>query len=332
MNFFQETLKQIHEQHPEITISNLASDATYYAADTRRQIYNCLIQSKNPQDHKEYLLKIYCDPRPANKEFENTEYIPQILPDQIKMAKVILGSSNNSTTQARGWYIMEKLDLQNHIDWENYLKIYQIYFLKLNQINNSSSFEVPHLIKHHNADTWITQRINKWYNLPNQNSKFSDTEKKQINLELENSLLTYLPRLEKHFFEKQLYLTHGHFVPKEIYPNLNPDQDSFYLTDFGHLSYQYLGYDLSLAIWSESIMSNLQPHRIDKVIPHTLELINQVQSLNIFENTNYIQFCILERCLGTLYADIWASHPHESTYLKLKKHNTILELIKNLQL
>lgn len=327
MNYFSQTLEKLTQDIPDLQLSSdqPSQQRNYYAGDVRLQVFKCLYQGKNS------LLKIYDEPHRKNYEIQYAQYTPEILPNNIKMAQVFLGQSEDTESTARGWYIMEELNLpEQHISMNEYLQLYPEYLQSISQhefnTNPPSILPTPK-----DAATWVTQKVTHWYQLPNQTQNFSEAEKQQIESELEQILQKYLPLLQNYFNNKILQITHGQFRPEKIFKSQEPESENqYFLTDYGHLSYQYHGYDLSLAVWAEAIMKNIQSKSYQNIPTQVFNLIETINSEQIFQNPSHIIYCMIERSLGTLFADIWAANQDESKQDKLNKHTAILNLLEQL--
>lgn len=319
MEYFKKTIEHI-KNLAEVSSVQLVSESVYYAQkQIRLQIYSCIYNGKNAR------IKIYNDPRNL-PGYENSQAFANSFQPDINMPKVYTGASNSEDNIHKGWYIMEELEFTNdQITNTQYIEIYQKYYNHLKTINPESAKHIP---KPKSTTEKLSHKINYWYSLPKQFNQFTDTESTEIKSELKSIKDTYLPLLLDFFKNYELQLTHSLFMKSKIHISKN---NEVYLTDFEHFNYQYDGRDLAIFIWEEAIIKNLKSQNYDKIENEVLELISIVQQHNIFKQTNHILYSMMERCLGTLFADIWADNKNEPKEIKIDKHNAIINLLTKLK-
>lgn len=313
--YIEDTIDCI-ESIPEISDLELIRTATYYAHQVRLKVFKCMYQGQK------VWLKVYDDPR-QNPELQNTKHLPQILPESIQMPQVLTGYAVPSD-KSKGWYIMEEIDFTGNPNWEEYLHIYDDYRNSLKSVPENFA---PHINKPDSGTERIEEKLSKWFNLERQQDQFSEDESANINSELEEIREIFVPKILGFFLERPVYLSHSLFHRGKIHKT---KEGQIYATDYAHMDYQYDGYDLAIDIWADSIMGNINSENYENIKPDTISKIESVRSIEIFEDPNHIVYAMIERCLGTLFADIWASNKSESKEQKLSKYNAIVDLLNTL--
>ena len=101
---------------------------------------------------------------------------------------------------------------------------------------------------------------------------------------------------------------HGHFNPAEVFKA--PQENIYYLLDFMHSKMYPEGYEFAFIIWSDWLMyadwrTNYQTWKkgIDEWL---FELKPVAEKLNIKRFESLMRAVLVERCLGTILADITA--------------------------
>lgn len=315
-----DTISDQFKRDPSYEIIETLKSSDYYGTDERCRV----IKIKNKG--QEQILKIYDDPRP-NYEFENTQVLPHLLQSPlISMPKVIEGQSNNTESKRRGWYIMENVTLQPFQgDINNFLQLFKEYSTTFSQEI------VPHIPTPtiSSADFHL-QRIKHWLNLTKYFGDQSQTPPESIINELHQLFEKTSPIIENAFQSEPFRIGHNHFSFAELHST--PDRETPYtLTDFGHLGWKPASYELSFIIWHEFMLKPLKNGQPEQITESTFEGINNCFNNNLYtQSPNILYAGLLERSLGTLFADIWSSNPSEHQEIKLAKHQSTISLITEL--
>ena len=111
---------------------------------------------------------------------------------------------------------------------------------------------------------------------------------------------------------------HGHFNPAEIFKN--PKDNTYYLLDFAHTKMYPEGYELAFIIWSDWITNAdwRKPYvEWKKGIKEWVSEIERIAGkLKIKNFQSLIRASLVERCLGTILADICATDKPEKEQRK----------------
>ncbi len=178
------------------------------------------------------------------------------------------------------------------------------------------------------AEVFNIHRIHRWFELA-QNREIENSLKKEplvINSdEFIPRLLCSISFIEKTFRGRKMIWCHGHFKPPELF--FDPAQSIYYLTDFAHSCLQPEGNELGFMIWSDILLGmdwrapfSKRRAGIDAWIK---DLQGVATELSISGYDDLVRASLVERCLGTILADVVASDKEDE-----EKRKRIADLYK----
>lgn len=263
--------------------------------------------------NKPAVLKIYDDPRLSDEPTSLNEFNKR---NKSKILKAPEVYNYEIISAKKGWFIMEKLPKGSkefirpikQIDRKEIARLYLEY--RKNFPNKPTRLLT--LSENLLAHQFHIFRINRWLQLCND----KETER---NLSGEKIILNpkeFIPRFEKgidliyrEFKKREMIWCHGHFNPAELFKV--PNQNVYYLIDFGHTKIYPEGYEFAFIIWSDWIMHadyRMDYSRWKKGIDDWIKEFKPIASkLNLRGFQSLMRVSLAERCLGTILADICAT-------------------------
>ena len=258
------------------------------------------------------ILKIYDDKRltdePLSLKYFNEKNKSRILSaPKIYDYKIVSSKT--------GWLIMEKLPkngkffkqplsqkerkefLNIYLDYRKYFPKKPHRSLSLAEKLNSAEFHIF--------------RINRWLELAIIKDEEEYLKYKRRILKSTELIPVYRKTIElikKGFKNRKMVWCHGHFKPHEIY---KISDSEYYLIDFAHTKMYPEGYELGFIIWADWLMGADWKLDYQKWKKGIQEWINEMKILNkklkIKRFDSLIRASLVERCLGTILADITAT-------------------------
>ncbi len=303
--------------------------ADYYS-QSRIRVLIFTGQYKN----KPAILKIYDDPR------INEEPLSQIKFNQQNKSKILKAAQvydYEIASPQKGWLIMENLPTRKHIftrplkpeQRKEFLQIYLEYRknfpLKTNRTMNLAEYLPAH--KFH------LFRIARWFQLANDKEAEYLLKNQKPILNPKEFIHRYekgIALIEKEFRNRKMIWCHGLFNPTKILKHKN----QYYLIDFGHNKMYPQGYELAFIIWADWLIEanwKMKYPDWEKGINQWIKEIKPIaQKLKIKNFNSLIKAGLIERCLGTILADICATDkPRNEKQARIKLIYKLMdELIK----
>lgn len=258
------------------------------------------------------ILKIYNDKRltdePLSLKYFNEKNKSKVLiAPKLYRHEIISGQ--------KGWFIAEKLPENGSFFTQPMEDEKRKEFLKVYLEYRKNFFQKPHrkltLPENLSSDEFHIFRIQRWFELAVIRDEEEYLKYKRRILEPAEFIPIYRKAIEiirKEFKNRKMIWCHGHFKPHEIYKVSN---NKYYLIDFAHTKMYPEGYELGFIIWSDWIMSadwKLDYREWRKEIwKWTSEMKTLNKELKIKRFNSLIRASLIERCLGTILADITAS-------------------------
>lgn len=288
----------------------------YYTEDKIRS----LVFSGQYQN-KPAVLKIYDDPRLTDEPLALQSFNETNESEILKAPKLY---AHELISPKKGWLIMEQLP-ENSRPFQRPLKpAERPLFLELFLEYRRNFPKEPHrsltLLENLPDHLFHIFRINRWFQLANDKEAELMAAGEKPVLDPKNFLPLYQKALEKisqEFSHRKMIWSHGHFNPAEVFKH--PNKNAYYLTDFMHTKMYPEGYELGLIIWSDWIMNAWQISyaKWRKGIDQWLNQMGKVaEELKINEFFPLIQVSLIERCLGTILADICATDRPQQEKMK----------------
>ena len=282
-------------------------EGSYYK---KENIRNVIFSGK--YKNKLAVLKIYNDKRltdePLSLKYFNEKNKSKILfAPEIYDYKIISGRA--------GWLIMEKLPKDGEFfkqplargERKKFLNAYleyRKYFPKKPHRNLTLAEELR-------SDEFHIFRINRWFEL----AVIGDEENYLKNKERVLKPAEFIPRyrkaveiIKKEFKNRKMVWCHGHFKPHEI---CKISDSKYYLIDFAHTKMYPEGYELGFIIWADWLIGADWKVDYQKWREGIIEWRNEMKVINkklkIERFDSLIRASLIERCLGTILADVTAS-------------------------
>jgi hypothetical protein len=282
--------------------------AEYYAfGKTRVLIFTG--QYKN----KPAVLKIYDDPRISEEPLAQIKFNQQ---NKSKILRAPEVYKHEIASPQKGWLIMEKIPEtaisfkrplkpeQRKEFLEIYLEYRKNFPIKANRPLNLSE-NLP-------ADKFHLFRIARWFQLANDKEAEIIISGQKPVLDPKEFIPRYIKGLsliEKEFKKRKMIWSHGLFNPTKIFKDKS--QNKYYLIDFGHNKMYPEGYELAFIIWADWFLEtdwrmkySDWKNGIDQWL---LELKPIAKELKLRNFQSLIKVGLVERCLGTILADICAT-------------------------
>jgi len=277
------------------------------------------------------VLKLYNDPRLTN------DPISQNVFNEENKSKILLAPQvfkYDVVSPQSGWLIMEKIAgermLQSPLPAEkraNFLKLYLEY-----RQNFPAKPTRPLLLAESlSAVEFENFRMARWLELANnQEAEIRQKEGKPI-LEIKKFTPLFekaLGLIRKEIAKRKMIWCHGLFAPYKIMKK----DGHYYLFDFGHTKFYPEGYELAFIIWADWLRSGdwqLPYKEWKKGVFEWLKVMEPVaKKLKIKNFKSLMRANLIERCLGTILADICATNaPREEKEKRIALLYKLLEEI-----
>jgi hypothetical protein len=280
----------------------------YYSKNNIRSIiYEGRYQGKS------VVLKVYNDPRPSDEPIALNTFNQQNKSGILKAPAIY---KYKIISPHQGWFIAEKIPAKSHSfkrpvrpeQREEILEVYLEYrknFPFEPQRQLTLSEELP-------ADLFHIFRISRWLQLAN--NKEMTLDKPVLNHK------EFIPRYKKaitliknRFQKRKMIWSHGHFGPDSLFKNLtNPKKPVYYLIDFMHTHMYPDGYELAFIIWSDWFVETDWKMSYSDwkqgVNDWLLKMKSITRKLKVGNFRSLIRDSLIERCIGTILADICATN------------------------
>jgi len=258
------------------------------------------------------VLKIYNDQRltdePLSLKYFNEKNKSKILSaPKLYDHKIISGRA--------GWLIVEKLPEDGKFFRQPLAREERKEFLNAYLEYRKYFPKKPHraltLAEKLRSDEFHIFRINRWFELAviSEEENYLKNRTKVLKpAEFISRDRKALEIIKKEFKNRKMVWCHGHFKPHEIY---KISDSKYYLIDFAHSKMYPEGYELGFIIWADWLMGadwKLDYQEWKKGIQEWIGEIKAInKKLKLKRFNSLIKASLLERCLGTILADVTAS-------------------------
>ena len=260
------------------------------------------------------VLKAYDDPRTTDepellKEFHRINKSDRLTAPRLHEYEMV--------TPEQGWFIMEMLPKEAvpfrsplpREERNNFLEAFREY---RRNFPSTPTRELT-LEEKLSAPEYHDHRINTWLKLASNKEQEEYWAGRGKVLDMEDFLPRYqkgMQALRRVFQEREMVWCHGHVKPKEIFQV--PGENIMYLTDFAHAKMYPEGYELAFIIWADHIMEADWQRDYSEWRQGIFDWIEDIkpvaEELGIKDFDNFFPYCLLERVLGTILADVCASN------------------------
>ena len=279
---------------------------TFYSKDFIRNIIYAGTWQGKPA-----VLKAYDDPR-LSDEPQSLEAFNRAGATGGLRAPELFASRVESPK--RGWLIMERLEGGSFfhsplslLEKETFVGLFLAYRRQFPQEPTRPLTLTEQLP----ASEYHRTRITRWLGLAVEKEEGRRMRGYLLLLNAGEFLPRYLAAfavLDREFARRRMIWCHGHFKPQEIY---RLPHGSHVLTDFAHSKMYPEGYELAFIIWADCLMKSdwrMSYERWKVGIDEWLEVFRARRDDFGFERLDdLLRASLLERCLGTILADITAS-------------------------
>lgn len=263
--------------------------------------------------NKPAVLKLYDDPRISE------EPLAQIKFNQHNKSKILRAPQvykYEMVSPQKGWLIMEEMP-KTAVSFKRPLKPEQrkefikayLEYRKNFPVRPNRRLNLTETLPSHKFHAF---RIARWFQLANDKEAEIALANKKTFIDSKKFIPKYIKGLsiiDKEFKNRKMVWSHGLFNPTKIFKDQT--KGIYYLLDFGHNKMYPQGYELGFIIWADWIMSaNWRMKYPDwkKGIDEWLsELAPVAKKLKIKNFQSLMRACLVERCLGTILADICAT-------------------------
>ncbi len=262
---------------------------------------------------KPAVLKAYDDPRMTDEPEVLKKFHENNKSSRLTAPRLY---EHEMTSPKKGWFIMEKLPdnavpFQSPLSREEREKFLEAFLEYRRSFPSTPTRELT-LVEKLSASEYHDHRINNWLQLATDKEQDDHWSGKGKVLDAEEILSRYqqgMRAIREAFQGRGMRWCHGHVKPKEIFQV--PGEDMMYLTDFAHAKMYPEGYELAFMIWADHIMSadwHQDYSEWRKGVFSWIEDIKPVaEELGIKDFDNFFPYCVIERILGTILADVCAS-------------------------
>jgi len=282
--------------------------AYYYATDRLRSLI-LAGQYKN----KPAILKIYDDPRISEEPLAQIKFNQQ---NKSKILRAPQVYKYEMVSPQNGWLIMEEIpktavSFKRPLKPEQrkeFIKVYLEYRENF-PVRPNRRLNLTETLPSHKFHTF---RIARWFQLANDKEAEIALANKKTFIDPKKFIPKYIKGLsiiDKEFKNRKMVWSHGLFNPTKIFKDQT--KGIYYLLDFGHNKMYPQGYELSFIIWADWLIeANWRMKYPDwkKGIDQWLGKLEPVAKKLRMENfQSLMRASLVERCLGTILADIGAT-------------------------
>ena len=294
-------------EETEFVLDRMIYAGNYYKKkDIRNMIFSGLYKNKAA------VLKIYDDRRltdePLSLKYFNKKNKSKILfAPKIYDYKILSGRA--------GWLITEKLPESGKFFKQPLARGERKEFLNAYLEYRKYFPKKPHraltLAEKLRGDEFHIFRINRWFELAIMGNEEEYLKSKRRILKPAEFIPRYRKALEiikKEFKNRKMVWCHGHFRPHEI---CKISDNKYYLIDFAHTKMYPEGYELGFIIWADWLIGADWKMDYRKWKKGIVEWIDEIKLMNkklkLKRINSLIRASLIERCLGTILADVTAS-------------------------
>jgi hypothetical protein len=279
----------------------------YYSQDhVRNAIYEGMWQDKAA------VLKMYDDPRLSDEPQALEEFNRSVQTGELRALRIY---ASHMESPKRGWLIIEHLPEGGSFfrsplsiqEKETFTELYMQYRRQFPCLPTRPLMLGERLP----ANEYHRQRIARWFQLANDREEMRRMDSEVPLLSPDVFLPKYLKALKaigQEFTDRKMVWCHGHFKPHEIY---RLAEGGYILTDFAHSKMYPEGYELAFIIWSDCLMMTDWRMGYEKWKKGIDEWLNafraRIDGLALTRFEELMRTSLLERCLGTILADLTAS-------------------------
>jgi hypothetical protein len=256
------------------------------------------------------VLKAYDDPRMSDEPRALEAFNKNIASVRIRAPKLY---ASHMETPKRGWLIMEKLSggafLSSPLSLGEKEAFVSLY-IEYRENFSKDSTRPTTLLEELPPSEFHRHRMANWLRMAVEKEADRESRGEEPLLEQDRFLDQYKAvrhEIDREFSDRRMEWCHGHFKPSELYRMPN---GSFILTDFAHCKMFPQGYELAFMVWADCFMKNwhLPYEEWRRGIIDWRDVIHaREKSLRIWRLHELLRVSLLERCMGTLLADITAS-------------------------
>lgn len=294
----------------KLEIGDAMYERTYYeAGQVRNRVLSCLFEGRPA------VLKAVNDPRAcASFEGEIMASLSGILQSESEVSlRIPEVFGFKKMDGARGWTIMERFPdkVKNPFDEMNLaeqLKVYpQLYEMYRGRFPKDFPDDYPLALREVNSWKFVEERIDRWADLMKRKSESIGGSYQELAM---GSVLTFgekiiKPAIKMRIAEMGMVFCHGHFKPDEI---LTENKKDWWLIDFANCQNYFPTYEPAFFIWSQAIMRGDYTDGYVKWRDLVLQWRDTFEKvIHIEDAKTKLNVGLLERLIGTLYADIWGS-------------------------
>lgn len=313
-------------QKNQFNIKKEIRHSFYYATGQMKSlIYEGIYQGQ------EAVLKLYNDPRLTNDPIAQNSF------NEKNKSKILLAPrvlKYEIISPQKGWLIMEKISgermLQSPLPPNkraNFLKLYLEYRKNFPTKPTRPLF----LFESLSAAEFNYYRISRWLQLANDKEAEITLKEGRSILEIKKFTKIFeksIGLIRKEMVSRKMIWCHGLFAPYKIMKK----DGRYYLFDFGHAKLYPEGYELAFIIWADWIMSadwQLPYKEWKKGIFEWLKEMEKISKVLKIKNfKSLMRANLVERCLGTILADICATdRPRQE---KEKRIDLLYKLLEEL--
>lgn len=260
---------------------------------------------------KPAVLKAYDDPR-LSDEPQALEAFHRTGATGVLRAPDLFASHVESPK--RGWLIMERLEggsfFRSPLSMPEKKVFVELFLAYRRQFSQTPTRPLT-LTEQLPASEYHRTRIAQWFRLAADKEEDRRMRGEPLLLDAGKFLPQYrsaLRTIDREFADRKMEWCHGHFKPKELYRL--PD-GGYVLTDFAHSKMYPVGYELAFMVWADCLMMTdwQMPYESWKMgIDEWLEAFRSRRDDFGFDRIDdLLRASLLERCVGTVLADITAS-------------------------
>ncbi len=307
------------------------SVGTFYKKDHIRN----MIYRVHTKDGKSAILKLYADFKITDEPIAMQAFEQQNKSTRLINIPLV---AMHIESPKKGWFIMEELPLDierfaSPLSAEQIDTFVQVYIEYRKYFPKEPTRELR-LSEYLSASEFHTIRIYSWFRLANE----QEEARRQQGIPLLLAPHSFVPLYEKAlaairdaYANKQMIWSHGHVKPQEIL--YSPSKDLYYLLDFAHTKMYPVGYEQGFIIWADLFMGdwNTAIHNSYDSWRTAISRWEEVlcPTLTVDANSPFWRAIVLERCLGTILADVTASD-QLARELQEKKRDYVLRLVEEL--
>lgn len=279
---------------------------SYYSAQhVRNLIYAGRISGKPA------VLKIYNDPRPTDEPRSLAAFHQQNESKKLTAPKLY---SWSMTSPHSGWMIVEMLPVggaffQTPLTTEARSEFLEVYREYRHSFPAKPTRELE-LAEQLPADEFTNLRLNRFLSLAHEKEvvRAMKGEKRLFTSKDIRRYTEGIVLVREGLRERPMVWCHGHFKPHEVYKTKT---GKYYLLDFAHTHLFPQGYEFGFMVWADQLMTLNEKSsfkEVRKSIDQWIEDFTPIAKELRWDQFGFLaKISLLERILGTIFADIGAS-------------------------